>query len=216
MAKSGIGRRRTAALRDHGEGYTQRRNEIIAAGAQVFRDKGFEASSLRDVAERLGTDRASLYYYVASKNELFQLVTQRAVTEVVVAAEAVAAQKGDAESRLRELIVTTVEKYEAHFPYMFVYIQEDMNRIHSSSIDEVWARTMVELGRRFELALMRILEDGDKDDSLVIAHPHLAMNVIIGAVNWTHRWFTPGRGSTGRVLGDQMADMLLDGFRAHP
>ncbi|MET7393749.1 TetR/AcrR family transcriptional regulator [Dactylosporangium sp. NPDC005572] len=214
MAKSGIGRRRTAALRDHGEGYAQRRNEIIAAGAQVFRDKGFEASSLRDVAERLGTDRASLYYYVASKNELFQLVTQRAVTEVVVAAETVAAQEGDAESRLRTLITTTMEKYEAHFPYMFVYIQEDMNRIHSSSIDEVWARTMVELGRRFEEALMRILHDGGRDGSLAISHPHLAMNVIIGAVNWSHRWFTPGRGSTSKELGNQMADMLLTGFLA--
>ena len=163
-------------------------------------------AGLRDVEAKLGTDRASLYYYVASKNELFQLVTQRAVTEVVVAAEAVSGRDADAETRLRDLIVTTVAKYEEHYPYVFVYIQEDMNRLHSDSLDEVWARTMLDLGHRFEAALKRILDDGIEDGTFVVSHPHLAMNTIIGAVNWTHRWLTPrgrlvgpgGRGAYGR------------------
>lgn len=214
MAKSEIGRRRTAALRDGGENYAQRRNEIIAAGAQVFRERGFEAASLRDVAERLGTDRASLYYYVASKNELFQLVTQRAVTEVVSVTEAVAARPVDGVTRLREVIVNMMEKYEEHYPTMFVYIQEDMNRLNPDSHDEVWARTMLDLGRRFDAALAHILKDGIADGTLTASHPHLAMNVIIGAVNWSHRWFVPTGGSNARALGEQMADMLLGGLRA--
>jgi AcrR family transcriptional regulator len=213
MAKSEIGRRRTAALRDGGQAYAQRRNEIVAAGALVFRERGFEASSLKDVAEKLGTDRASLYYYVASKNELFQLVTQRAVNEVVVAAEASAAEPGDPEARLRDLIITIVDKYEAHYPYMFVYIQEDMNRIHSESLDEVWARTMLELSRRFQAALMKILEDGIADGSFMIDHPHIALNSIIGSVNWTHRWFSPGGALTGRQVGEQLALLMVNGVR---
>jgi AcrR family transcriptional regulator len=212
MAKSGIGKRRTAALRDGGEVYSQRRAEIIAAGAEVFRERGYEASSLRDVAMKLGTDRASLYYYVASKNELFQLVTQQAVEQVVASAEIVSTESTDAVTRLRRLIVTTMEKYEEHYPYMFVYIQEDMNRIHSESLDEVWARTMLQLGRRWENALMRILDDGIEANQFDIAHKHIAMNHIVGSINWTHRWFKPSGQLTGEELGEHLADMIVSGL----
>ncbi|MFF0223298.1 TetR/AcrR family transcriptional regulator [Streptomyces sp. NPDC004629] len=215
MTRSGIGKRRTAALRDGGESYTQRRNEIIAAGAEVFRERGLEASSLRDVAAKLGTDRASLYYYVASKNELFQLVTQRAVEEVVVSAEAVAAEETDPVARLRKLVVTTVQKYEDHYPYMFVYIQEDMNRLGTDTLDEVWARTMVQLGHRFDEALLRVLKDGMDSGVFSIAHPRIALNSVIGAVNWTHRWFRPGRDLSGAEVGEHIATTLLNGLVAH-
>lgn len=212
MAKSEIGRRRTAALRDGGEGYAQRRKEIIAAGAKVFRERGYEASSLRDVAQVLNTDRASLYYYVASKNELFQLVTRSAVEEVVAAAELVRNENSDPVSRVRKLIVTTLKMYGDHYPYMFVYIQEDMSRIHSETLDEVWARTMLELGHRFEAALLGIIDDGLADGAFSIGHRHIAMNYVIGAINWTHRWYRPSGQLTGEQLGVEMANLIVAGL----
>ncbi len=212
MAKSGIGRRRTAALRDGGTGYTERRNEIIAAGAQVFRERGYEASSLRDVAEQLGTDRASLYYYVANKNELFQLVTRTAVEEVVAAAESIHSEAADAVTRMRQLVVEIIKKYGDHYPYMFVYIQEDMTRIHSESLDEVWARTMLELARRFEDALLGIIDDGVAEGAFEISHRHIAMNFVIGAINWTHRWYRPSGQLTSEELGAHMADLIVAGL----
>ena len=212
MAKSGIGRRRTAAVRDGGENYAQRRREIVEAGAAVFRERGYEAASLRDVAERLGTDRASLYYYIASKNELFQLVTRTAVEEVVAAAESARARDGDAVTRLRDLVTAILHKYEVHYPYMFVYIQEDMARIDSESIDEVWARTMLELGQRFEVALLGIIDDGIAEGIFKVTHRHIALNYIVGAINWTHRWYRPNGELTGEQLGDEMASLLISGL----
>lgn len=212
MAKSEIGRRRTAALRDGGEGYAQRRKDIIAAGAKVFRERGYEAASLRDVAQVLKTDRASLYYYVASKNELFQLVTRSAVEEVVAAAEAVRNERADSVTRLRNLVVSTLKMYGDHFPYMFVYIQEDMTRIHSESLDEVWARTMLELGQRFEVALLGIIDDGIAEGVFSIGHRHIAMNYVIGAVNWTHRWYRPSGQLSGEQLGVEMANLVVAGL----
>jgi AcrR family transcriptional regulator len=213
MAKSEIGRRRTAALREGGEGYAQKRKDIIAAGARVFRERGYEAASLRDVAEVMGTDRASLYYYVASKNELFQLVTRNAIEEVVNAAEAVRDEQSDAVTRLRKLIVTTLKKYDDHYPYMFVFIQEDMTRTDTASQDEVWARTIIELSHRFEVALLGIIDDGLTEGVFAIGHRHIAMNYVIGAVNWTHRWYHSGGQLSGEQLGVEMADLILGGLR---
>jgi AcrR family transcriptional regulator len=69
--ESRIGRRRLAAQRNPRADYAAKRAEIVLASAEVFREKGYQAATLNDVAERLGTDRASLYYYVADKQELF-------------------------------------------------------------------------------------------------------------------------------------------------
>jgi AcrR family transcriptional regulator len=212
MARSEIGRRRTAALRDGGEGYAQRRRDVIAAGARVFRERGYEAASLRDVAEVMGTDRASLYYYVSSKNELFQLVTRSAAEEVVTAAEAVRNEQSDAVTRLRKFIATTLKKYGEHYPYMFVYIQEDMARIDTASQDEVWARTMVEFARRFEAALLSIIDDGLTEGVFAIGHRVVAMNYVFGAINWTHRWYHPKGELSGEQLGVEMADLIVSGL----
>ena len=59
MAKSGIEARRKAALEEGGAAYIARREEIILAAAQVFRERGFDAATLRDIADALNTDRAS-------------------------------------------------------------------------------------------------------------------------------------------------------------
>jgi AcrR family transcriptional regulator len=58
MANSGIDARRRAALKEGKAAYLARREEIVEVAAHVFRDHGFEAATLRDVAAAMGTDRA--------------------------------------------------------------------------------------------------------------------------------------------------------------
>jgi len=71
---SNIGKRRATALKQDAETYTKRRREIFEAAAQLFKKNGYERTSLNDVAEALDSDRATIYYYVASKKELLHEV----------------------------------------------------------------------------------------------------------------------------------------------
>ncbi len=87
--QSGISRRRAAALAEGGAAYAERRAEIIATAARIFREKGFRGASLADVAESLGTDRASLYYYIGSKEELFHEIVRGAAEANAQQAEAI-------------------------------------------------------------------------------------------------------------------------------
>ena len=81
---SEIGRRRNRALSKGSQTYQDRRREIARVAAEVFNKHGFRGTSLSAVADALGTDRASLYYYIANKGELFDEVV-REVTEANVA-----------------------------------------------------------------------------------------------------------------------------------
>ena len=53
---------------------TKREQEIIAAAAEIFKEKGYQAATTRDIAAAVGIQQATLYYYVSSKEELLYLV----------------------------------------------------------------------------------------------------------------------------------------------
>src|SRR5689334_2023135 len=98
---SGIGRRRAAARDGKNRAYTLRRAEIVNAAAEVFKERGYQGTSLADIAEAAGTERASLYYYVSSKEELLDEVVTDVVKANLVVAETIRDASGPAPAKLR-------------------------------------------------------------------------------------------------------------------
>src|SRR3954469_24846326 len=86
-----LGERRSSARAEAAPAYRARREEIIAAAGNAFLAKGYRATSFRDIADAVGVDRASLYYYFESKHELFRAATSVAVQRNVADAEPIAA-----------------------------------------------------------------------------------------------------------------------------
>ncbi|WP_052914971.1 TetR/AcrR family transcriptional regulator [Protofrankia coriariae] len=143
MANSGIEARRKAAIQDGSASYVARRKEIIQTAAHVFKERGF-AATLRDVAEALGADRASLYYYVGSKDELLQEIVREALARDIEVAEAVRNSDSGTEDKIRALITSMVTGYAENYPHMHVYI-EDLGRIARQ--DSEWAKQVIQQTR---------------------------------------------------------------------
>jgi AcrR family transcriptional regulator len=206
---SGIETRRKAALADGNLAYTARRKEIVQAAAHVFRDRGPEAT-LRDVAEALGTDRASLYYYVGSKEELLQEIVSGALASDVAAAEAVARSTASTPDKIRALIESMVTSYATNYPHMNVYI-EDLGRIARQ--DSEWSVGVVEQTRAYEGIVISILTDGRRDGSLRRDLPvrDCAM-ALFGMINWMHRWWRPSYESTPAQIAGTFGEIFLGGY----
>ena len=142
---SNIGRRRATALKQDADTYTRRRREIIEAAAQLFKKNGYAHTSLNDVAEALDSDRATIYYYVASKKELLHEVVRDVVAETAKEALEIQRRSAPAPVKLKELIVALMRAYATNFPYQYVYIQEGIRstatatRTSSSSVSNTSA-----------------------------------------------------------------------------
>src|SRR5437868_4750030 len=86
-----MGRRREANADTSSAFYQDRRKAIVDEAARAFQERGYEATTFGLIAHRLNTDRASLYYYFGSKQDLFREVVREVAQETVETAEAVAA-----------------------------------------------------------------------------------------------------------------------------
>lgn len=210
-ASSRIGQRRLDAQRNGRADYTAKRAEIIAVAAEVFRVKGYQAATLNDVAERLGTDRASLYYYVADKQELFHESIKGVLEQNLSRAKEISKADLPPAKKLGELVATVLESYEANYPYMFVYIQEDMARIAQD--ESSWASTMLDQTRQMERIFSKVIEDAvTNGDFREDVSPRIATYALFGMMNWTHRWFEPGKKLAAAELADSFVSIFSDGM----
>ena len=161
---SGIARRRAAAREEkNNPSYMQRRQEIIAAAAKVFKRKGYEGTSLSDIAEELGTDRANLYYYIAGKQELFEEVVTEAITNNLARAEEIRDGDGTPQVKLRNIIEQLMAAYADNYPFLYVYMQENLS--HVSSGRAKWATSMRSINKRYEDLIIGIIEQAFRERS---------------------------------------------------
>lgn len=212
---TGIGQRRASAKVDAGPAYQARRDEIIAAAGAVFLAKGFGATSFKDIADSIGVDRASLYYYFSSKHDLFQTATGSAVLRNTEAAEAVAASDAAPETKLARIVDLILDSYtRADYPYMFIFLQEDLARITTTASAKTWAKEVGALSRRYEAAVTSIFDEGLRTGVFATDVPSAILTkALIGMANWTQRWFRADGTYSAADISRMFTSMVLDGVR---
>jgi AcrR family transcriptional regulator len=209
---SNFARRRSAARKEPGSRYMQRRREIAEVAAIEFKKRGFGGTTLSHVAEAMGVDRASLYYYVSNKEELFEELVSEVVKVNLAQAEAIRDGEGSAPEKLRRLIEGLMSSYEEHFPVLYILIQENLAHVPPDRSE--WANSMKAINRAYEAVVIEIIESGQAGGSLAAtAPPRLLAYGIIGMVGWTNRWFNPQRSLLGAdEIGRAFADTILNGL----
>lgn len=214
QSSSQIGRRRDHALEKGSESYQDKRNEIARAAALVFNDKGYRGTSLTAVAKALGMDRATLYYYISNKQELFDEVVRDASERNIAAAEAARASDDPPLEKLRVLITELMMSYSANYPLLYVYIRE--NLAHAEAERSEWSKYMRNLNHRYEEAVIAIVQEGiDNGTVRPLASARVLAFGVLGMVGWTNRWFVPERSpESAEVIGTAYAEMVLKGLAA--
>lgn len=208
---SGIGRRRAAARDEGSRAYRDRRAEIVEAAAAVFKTNGYRGTKLGDVAEALGLDRASLYYYIGGKEELFHEVVGGAVEANAATAEQILAGPEPAPEKIRRLIIGLMVSYAENYPFLYVYIQENLGVSRDRS---AWSREMRRHNKRYENAVVAIVQAGIDEGALRTETPAWVIAYgIIGMVAWSNRWFNPNESSVpAEEIGAAYAEALLAGL----
>lgn len=214
---SNISRRRLAALADGSEEYKSKRTKIISSAAPVFRENGFEAARLADIAKSAGLDRATLYYYFSSKDELLGEAVGSVTDQNLVFLETLIRDHPElaALEKLELFTERVMLSYDENFPYPFVYIQELMYQIANSK--SPWAAEIVAKNHLLEKGVMQLLRDGIAAGEFRPDLPvRIAASALFGMLNWTHRWYEPGQKYGAGEVAKSFMTIFLDGMRTQP
>lgn len=195
---SRLERRRRKAQEKDAAGYAEKRAQILVSAAEAFREEGYDKTTLNDIATRAGTDRASVYYYASSKEELFQQVCSGMLQANLDAALAIQAEEITAGEKLEKIIQHHMKIHEGAYLQWTVLVQE-LRRVAGSATE--WGRQEIERMRAYEGVVRDVLsqgiEDGEFRDDLKI---DLVVHSIFGMLNWTHRWYRPeGKHSASEI-----------------
>ena len=212
MSESNIAKKRAIAKRDRDSDYVARREKLIKIAAELFQERGYAATRPLDIAERAGLDRASLYYYIGGKEELFRESLGDIVERDIDTARAI--QKDTTlppSARIGQIIALLMRGYASSYPQMYVYIQEQMRLINSDN--SAWGRKLQKVRQDYEEIVVYLIEEGKKLGEISSnLDTRLVMNACFGMVNWTHRWFKPSGKLTHEEVANAFTDILLNGL----
>jgi AcrR family transcriptional regulator len=181
--------------------------ELIGVATQVFYEKGYDAASLQDIADRLGMLKGSLYYYIQSKEDLLFDVISAVHKDGLAVVRARADTPGDPLQRLRHVIVGHVEHTCANLVPTAVFLHE------LSALPP--ERRLEVLGSEHAYqAVFRDLIELAQKDGLVRADldPRLAALSVLGSTNWVYRWFRPGGDFSAEQIAQELAEMAIRGI----
>jgi AcrR family transcriptional regulator len=213
---SAIARRRAAAAAssDKNPGYQARVELLRQAAGKIFHERGFRGTTLNDIAAEAGVDRASIYYYVESKEQLFRDVVSEAVTANIAAATALMEQDLGASEKLGKMIEGLMSSFDRYYPYLYVFVQEDVTKLASEgSSDEQWVETVKGWNSTYFQIIRSTISSGITDGSFrTPLPPGVAANCIIGMLNYSSLWYRPDGLMDAEEIGNGISQLLLGGL----
>jgi AcrR family transcriptional regulator len=173
--------------------------------------KGVKETTLGDIAAEAGTDRASIYYYVKGKEELLAEMLRSALTADTESFLEIVASSEPASVKLRRIVHRWMASYDAHFPYLYVWVYEDPSRLQG--IDSAVLDEMIDLSQQGYELVREVIAEGVRSGEFRSALPvGVLAQSAIGLVAWTYRWYQPNHELTAHEIADGLADLLLSGL----
>lgn len=181
---------------------------------RVFNRLGYTGASISAVAAELKIDRASLYYYIGSKEELFDTILREVIENNAAMASRIQASKLSPRRKMRDMITALMSSYGASYPLIYLYIRENLS--HVSDNRSQWSKQMRALNREIENAIIAIVEEGYADKSFRnVGASQVVAYGVLGIIGWTHRWFRPEKSSeSAEEIGKVYAEMILSGLES--
>lgn len=186
---------------------SKREQEIIAAAAEVFKEKGYHAATTRDIAAAVGIQQASLYYYISSKEELLYLVVREPIMLLYAQIEGIVKAALPNRTKIEHAIAAHLAAFDDNYPHMFVFVQELPNVL------QALGGAQAELPKRYQQLWEELVRQGMTSGELRadLDIPTTAL-MILGMCNWMCRWYRKGGRLGTAALAERYASAILDGI----
>lgn len=177
-----------------------RRNEILHTAARFFREKGYHATSIEEIAAEMKFTKASVYYYVPSKADLLYECNDLAMDLLLQKAELIMASDNSPEVKLKELIKQHVETLIDEISLLTVALQQEYG------LEEKHRKLIVDKRDRYEQYFVTVMEEGVRAGIFVEHDTMMVKMIVFGALNWMFHWYS----KCGRLKKMEIAEFFAE------
>jgi AcrR family transcriptional regulator len=182
---------------------TPRRLQIEEAASALFRERGYAATSVRDIAQALNLQGGSLYAHMASKEDVLWSIVTRAADRFNAEVGPIAEDDAPPAEKLRAMIrahvgvVTNIQKDAAVFLHEWRFLSRDRRAEMSARRDA------------YEQLFRDVITDGVAAKEFREVDPRTTAMAILSALNGIPTWYRPGGALTAADIADQHADLFV-------
>jgi AcrR family transcriptional regulator len=185
-----------------------RASDLRAVATRLFRERGFHATSMEDLAQALGMNRGSLYHYIEAKDDLLWEIVSTAMEELDATVRPLLSRPGPARLRLERAIAGHLA-FAARSADALSLLQIELRSLAPPRRAALVARRDA-----YEALWRQAIADGIAAGEFRPVDVRLAGIAILSACNWFTQWFDPRGSLSVEEIARRFADLFLAGLDA--
>ena len=181
------------------------KSEVIKVAVAAFKQKGYHGTTMDDIAGKLKITKGSLYYYFKNKEAILfdcHMASLDIVHEVIEDVK-------DSNLSSSEKIHTIIYRYLSK---MLDELLASVLLLEEEALSPNLLKLVIERRDRAERVIQEILAEGMKAGEFREGNPKLLAFAILGAINWTPKWYNPAGERSAPDIARQFADYLVAGL----
>jgi AcrR family transcriptional regulator len=186
----------------------RRYDDLVEIATELFSEYGYERTTVRMIAERMGIKSGTLYSHISGKDEVLERIVNTVGEDFITRLVAAVEQSDDPVERLRAMCRSHLAVLHDHLEAVTVYFNE-WQKLQPD------ARTViVDIRIRYETLLREVINDGIARGVFSARNPDDVVLMLLSGLNWTYKWYRPGGGRTPDEIADGLLQVVLDGLLA--
>jgi AcrR family transcriptional regulator len=180
---------------------------ILQKAAAMFRQRGFAATSMRDLAEVVGIEAASLYNHISSKNEILEAICFEMANHFNTHMDQIEATRQSALSALEAILRFHIRQMIDNYEQVYVSDREWKH------LQEPYLSNFQTQRRNYRKRIAQLIETGIQKKEILPIDSATAVLIMLHAISGIESWHRSKKRISARELEDNMLTILVGGLR---
>lgn len=183
-----------------------KKNLIMEAAARLFRDRGYSATSMRDLAKAVHLQASSLYSHINSKQEILREICFHNAHRFLAGIEGIEQAYPTPREQVRQLIFLHL-KIATSDETSITAFNDEWRHLEEPDLGQ-----FIKLRKRYESRFRSIIEAGIEAGTFQDINPTIVMYTILSSLRWVYDWSQTGKTISVEEIGEQITKIVLTGL----
>jgi len=186
-----------------------RKDVIVSKAATLFREKGYKAASMRDLAEAVGVEAASLYNHIKSKSELLHELVFSVANKFVMKLDEIESESISSLQKMEKILRFHISEMIHHYEEVYVSDREWKH------LSDPYLSNYQNQRRVYRKRLAAIIEEGIRNKEIKAIDAPTVVLIFLHAVSGIESWHRSTKKISADELEQNMVAILIDGLKAN-